>query len=178
MVAGLRSPLRTWARGAGVSAVTSDDAEGLRAALVENALEGRGSATPTGAADGRGLVESAAPEEAPAASATVVLVDDVERVAGGPVDDVLCAALDGALGPCAVVAAGSPEDVVSAYRGVLPAMRRSRRALLLHPVPPGAGEVGGVRLPPPRPGPPGRAVLLRGGRTSAVQLACPDAGSP
>ena len=157
-----RSPLARWAVAAGVPCPGAGDAAAVGRALHE-AAPAAGGATGHGG-DGTGAV--------------LVVVDEVAHVAGRHGEDVLLAALEGSL-PVAVVAAGDGEDVLGAFRGLAVALRRSRQAVLLHPVAPGAGEVAGVRLVPPPPGPPGRAVVIASGRTTTVQVACvEDASSP
>ena len=147
-----RSPLARWALAAGAPCPDAGDA-----AAVERSLRGAASSARPGGGD----------------AAVLVLLDEIGHVVGRPGEDVLLAALGGPR-PVAVVAAGDGEDVLGAFRGLAVALRRSRRALLLHPVAPGAGEVAGVRLVPPPPGPPGRALLIASGRTTTVQVACTD----
>ena len=151
------SPLARWALAAGAPCPDVDEAAAVDRALGEAALATR--------PDGGGTTGRS--------DAALVLVDDVGHVAGRSGEDVLLAALEGPR-PVAVVAAGDGEDVLGAFRGLAVALRRSRRAVLLHPVAPGAGEVAGVRLAPPPPGPPGRALLLASGRTTTVQVACAE----
>ena len=159
-----RSPLARWALAAGVPCPDVGDAAAVADAVREAAA---GIAAVRAAQHGDGGTD-----------AVLVLVDDVGHVAGRPGEDVLLAALEGPR-PVAVVAAGDGDDVLGAFRGLAVALRRSRQAVLLHPVAPGAGEVAGLRLVPPPPGPPGRAVVVASGRTSTVQVACTgDASGP
>lgn len=162
VIAPHRSPLARWARGAGLARPDAGDASAVR-----RALDGAATSRPSVGADAGA---------APGGGAVLVLVDDLEHLGGRAGEDVLLAALEGAH-PVAVVAAGSGEDVLGAFRGLAVALRRSRRALLLHPVAPGSGEVAGLRLVPPPPGPPGRALLVASGRTTTVQVARAE-GSP
>ncbi|GHE10550.1 FtsK/SpoIIIE domain-containing protein [Klenkia taihuensis] len=99
----------------------------------------------------------------------VVVADDL-----GQLPDALLDALAAVTGPgCAavLVAAAAPGDVAGAYRGPLPALRRTRTALLLQPAR-GDGELLGLRLPrAPLPARPGAGWLVTGGTTTRVQVA-------
>jgi S-DNA-T family DNA segregation ATPase FtsK/SpoIIIE len=107
---------------------------------------------------------------------STVLVDDTQ-VAGIPssAPDDLEALLVSRVGIGPVVVASSPTELLSAYRG-LPAVAKSARSgLLLGPAGPGEAEVFGLRSERRPPGPPGRALLIQGGRAVSVQLALPPA---
>ncbi|MER5643745.1 FtsK/SpoIIIE domain-containing protein [Streptosporangium sp. NPDC002524] len=103
-----------------------------------------------------------------------VVVDDAERLSDGIAADVLdrivrTARDDGNL----VIAAGTTEDLaVHRYRGWLAGMRRARAGLLLNPASYVDGEVLDVKLPRSTGGgwPAGRALLIRRGRSIAVQI--------
>jgi S-DNA-T family DNA segregation ATPase FtsK/SpoIIIE len=109
-----------------------------------------------------------------------VVVDDAEDLADGMAADALekltrTVRDDGNL----VIAAGTTDDLtMQRYRGWLAGMRRSRCGLLLNPLSHVDGEVFEVRLPRSTQGgwPPGRAMLVRRGATTAVQIALPAAG--
>ncbi|MHA3705130.1 FtsK/SpoIIIE domain-containing protein [Jatrophihabitans sp. YIM 134969] len=95
---------------------------------------------------------------------TLVLLDDADDLTDTPVSDALTTALrTAAPGRIAVVAAGRPDELLTAYRGVVAEVRRARRGLLLRPGP-GDGDLVGIRSGRSRAGwPPGRGVLVAGG---------------
>ena len=102
------------------------------------------------------------------ATTKLILVDDADAFAATTVDDAACAVL-GSRGAHLVVAGADTHSLSRAYRGLVPALLRSRRALLLQPSP-SDGDLVAMRLPP---GPahdriPGRGVLI-GGVTSSAQ---------
>lgn len=120
---------------------------------------------------GRRLADLAArPEPA------VLLVDDVERLESTPVEPVLLALLERVAAdpaPLAVVAAGNADALATAFRGIAPALRRHRAGLLLRPSGGLDADLLGTRIPRLDAAPPGRGVLVLGGRTSVVQVALP-----
>jgi DNA segregation ATPase FtsK/SpoIIIE, S-DNA-T family len=74
-----------------------------------------------------------------------------------------------------VVLACSPTDVLSGFRGLPVAARAARQGLVLgHPA--AAAEVFGVRVTRYPGAPPGRATLIRDGRSTSVQLPLPPVG--
>jgi len=76
-------------------------------------------------------------------------------------------------GLTSVVAAAEAALARRAYDGVVPALRRDRRALLLQPDVELDGDLVGVRLTrrTARPLPPGRGELVERGHVSLVQVA-------
>jgi S-DNA-T family DNA segregation ATPase FtsK/SpoIIIE len=157
------SPLAAWARAHDLPRPDGRDEAAVAAGLA--ALEG---------------------SRGPAQPPPVVLVDDVDRLAGTGTEEVLLRLL---LAPAAgadhaglqhpgppaavVVAAGTTAELLAAYRGLAAQLRRSRSGLVLHPSGPGDGELLGTALPRSPPGPVGRATLVTGGRARVVQLAAP-----
>ncbi len=110
----------------------------------------------------------------------VVLVDDAELI-GEHAATELASFWQQARGTGgALVIAGSTEELVLQYRGVVVDVRREGHGLLLAPRRPGDGELLGVRLPRTSPGPvpAGRGVLIRRGIPLPVQVACPPATVP
>ncbi|HEU4675571.1 MAG TPA: FtsK/SpoIIIE domain-containing protein [Motilibacteraceae bacterium] len=106
----------------------------------------------------------------------VLLVDDVERFDSSPLEPALLALLDRAssdAAPLAVVAAGNADALATAFRGLAPALRRHRAGLLLRPSGGLEADLLGTRVPRLDAAPPGRGVLVLGGRTSVVQVALP-----
>jgi S-DNA-T family DNA segregation ATPase FtsK/SpoIIIE len=106
----------------------------------------------------------------------VLLVDDVERLDSSPLEPALLALLDQAssgAAPLAVVAAGNADALATAFRGLAPALRRHRAGLLLRPSGGLEADLLGTRVPRLDAAPPGRGVLVLGGRTSVVQVALP-----
>jgi S-DNA-T family DNA segregation ATPase FtsK/SpoIIIE len=110
---------------------------------------------------------------------TVVLVDDVELLAGAADEDVLLGHLDGlgtgdrASSVGALLLAGTTGDLLGRFRGVVPAARRWRTGVLLHPFGQADADLLGTRLPRPAAGPVGRATLVRAGAAEVLQLAAP-----
>jgi S-DNA-T family DNA segregation ATPase FtsK/SpoIIIE len=123
-----------------------------------------------------------------------LLVDDASWLAG-PLDELLLGRLDerdrggerepsshdgglteaggrwpGGTGPH-ILAGCTPGQAAVSFRGVLPRLRDRRTGLLLGAVAPGDGEALGVQVPARPAGPPGRALLVVGGRIRAIQLA-------
>jgi S-DNA-T family DNA segregation ATPase FtsK/SpoIIIE len=103
-----------------------------------------------------------------------VLVDDAELVVQSP----LAPALERVVRQTRdtgtfVVAAGTTDDLVLGYRGLVVDVRRSRTGLLLSPQGPADGDLLGVRLPlrPPPTAPPGRGLLCVRGQVEPVQVA-------
>ncbi|NIZ93246.1 hypothetical protein F1544_19870 [Kineosporiaceae bacterium B12] len=77
---------------------------------------------------------------------------------------------------CAVVAAGSLDDLTALYRGPVVALKRQRAGILLGPRSPNDGDLLGVRLSRTSlGGPTGRGVLVRAGSAEAVQVLAPAA---
>jgi S-DNA-T family DNA segregation ATPase FtsK/SpoIIIE len=109
-----------------------------------------------------------------AGGAAALLVDDADALAYAPVGDVLTAhLLTGPAGP--VVVAGSYEGLAGCYRGFCADVRGSGAGLLLAPDGPLASQLLGVAVPrPTAPAPPGRGLLVRGGRAVPVQVAVAD----
>jgi S-DNA-T family DNA segregation ATPase FtsK/SpoIIIE len=111
------------------------------------------------------------------AGPVAVAVDDAELLGDSPVADLLeeltrTARDQGSI----VVAAGTTEDLIGhRYRGWLALIRRSRCGLLLNPSSHIDGEVFDLRLPRSTCGgwPPGRALLVRQGATTPVQVPLP-----
>ncbi|KPM53334.1 cell division protein FtsK [Frankia sp. R43] len=115
-------------------------------------------------------------EAAPAGSQTVFLVDDVESVTGTPLGEELAALLrDDRADESRLVAAGTTEDLVNQFRGLVVDARRSRCGVLLTPTGPADGDLFGVRLPRALcgPGPPGRGLLIRRGEITPIQVVNP-----
>ena len=91
----------------------------------------------------------------------VVLIDDCEAFAAGPIEAELAALADRSdgAGP-AVVASARSDDAATSYRGIVAAVRRSHTGILLRPSAVD-GDLLGVRLPRVRPATtPGRGVLV------------------
>ena len=113
----------------------------------------------------------------PADRPTVLLVDDLEVVGSdGPLADAIVAHL-GALRdrPGLVVAAGTAEDLGSAYRGPAATIKKSRCGLILAPSTPNDGDIFGLRLPRSvfGAGVPGRGLLVTAGGYQQVQVPVP-----
>jgi S-DNA-T family DNA segregation ATPase FtsK/SpoIIIE len=110
---------------------------------------------------------------------TVVLVDDAELLAGAADEGVLLGRVgdlgrDGPAGSMsALVLAGTTADLLGRFRGLVPAARRWRTGVLLHPFGPADADLLGVRLPRAPAGPAGRATLVRAGAAEVLQLAAP-----
>jgi len=147
-----RSPLREL-RGAGVVAALDGDAGREETAAAFAAL-----------APGPGLAPS------------LLLVDDLEVLGqDGHLPDAATAHLETLRDTgCAVVAAGSPDDLAGLYRGPVVALKRRRTGVLLGPRTPADGDLFGVRLPRAcLGGPAGRGVLVRAGTAEPVQVLVP-----
>lgn len=104
----------------------------------------------------------------------VCLVDDVEALLGGELEEVLATYADAAQ-TGSVVAAGTLSGLIPQYRGLIGALRRGGHGLVLSPGPRGA-ELFGTPLPDGEPPLPGRGYLVQEHRTVAVQVAVP--GTP
>ena len=102
----------------------------------------------------------------------VAVVDDVEALTDTAAGDVLTDLVKSDDGARAVIAAGRSDELPMLFRGPSVAVRASRCGLLLAPGPPD-GDLLGTRIPRGA-GPliPGRGLLVVGGRSGAVQVAC------
>ncbi|WP_315098066.1 hypothetical protein, partial [uncultured Cellulomonas sp.] len=110
---------------------------------------------------------------ATARAAPVLLVDDIDELerARPAVGELVTGLL--ATGTCAVVASSTASTAAAAFRGVLPALTRLRRTLVLDAHDPASAELVGERAPwsvDPRHRPPGRGVLLSGRTATVVQV--------
>jgi S-DNA-T family DNA segregation ATPase FtsK/SpoIIIE len=107
-----------------------------------------------------------------------IVVDDAELVGDGPEGAALERIVRNArdTGTVVVAAATTEELLLNRYRGWLATARRSRTGLLLAPGTPTDGEVFDIRLPrgQGRSWPAGRALLVRRGNNSPVQVPMPD----
>jgi S-DNA-T family DNA segregation ATPase FtsK/SpoIIIE len=106
---------------------------------------------------------------------TALFVDDVELVG---VDGWLVDTITSHLGRLrdsgsVLVAAGTTDDLGSAYRGPAAALKKSRSGVLLSPATPNDGDMFGIRLPRSVTGgmPPGRGLLVASGQWELVQVA-------
>ncbi|OAA26567.1 DNA segregation ATPase FtsK/SpoIIIE, S-DNA-T family [Frankia sp. EI5c] len=109
----------------------------------------------------------------PTGRRTVLLVDDVELVTATPLGEALAGVLRGARdSEQGLVAAGTTEELITQFRGLVVEARRSRCGLLLAPGGPVEGDLFGVRLPRPlcHPAPPGRGVLVQRGHIRPIQV--------
>ncbi|MGF7236048.1 MAG: FtsK/SpoIIIE domain-containing protein, partial [Frankia sp.] len=116
-------------------------------------------ATATAAAEGQPLV---------------VIADDAELLADAPLADALADFVKDARDTGnALVAAGTTEDLQSAYRGFTVDARRSRCGVLLCPASPLEGDLFTVRLPRSTVGAtlPGRGLLAVRGQLTPIQVA-------
>jgi S-DNA-T family DNA segregation ATPase FtsK/SpoIIIE len=99
----------------------------------------------------------------------VVVADDLSSLPDAVLDALGSATSPG--GRVLVVASGTAADLAGSFRGPAVALRRSRTALLLRPVP-GDAELFGLRTPrtplPPRPG---AGWLITAGQATRVQVA-------
>jgi S-DNA-T family DNA segregation ATPase FtsK/SpoIIIE len=109
---------------------------------------------------------------------TLLLADDSDLFADTPTGDALAALTAGSRRDVAVVVAARDDDVTLAFRGIAAAVRRSRRAIVLHP-----GRSHDALAVAPRsrsPAPAGRGILLDPESTRgadgpiAVQIALPS----
>jgi S-DNA-T family DNA segregation ATPase FtsK/SpoIIIE len=107
-------------------------------------------------------------------SARVVLVDDVERIIGSPLETALLG-LVGDRGRSLVVA-GTASALHGSFRGLATLARAHRTGVLLRPVSPTDGELLGVRALLDDAAPAGRGVLVARGRQTIVQVAVPTPG--
>ncbi len=109
--------------------------------------------------------------EALEAGPVVAVVDDIALLTDTAAGDVVTDVLKSDDGVRAVIAAGRNDEVAMLFRGPAVTVRADRCGLLLSPGPTD-GDLLGVRLPRGvGPAPPGRGVLVVGGRVSAVQVA-------
>jgi len=106
--------------------------------------------------------------------ASVVLVDDVSRIADTPTEDALMTWAAGlrAHGG-ALVVAGETEQLAGTYRGIVPLVAWSRTGILLQPAGPADGAVLGVAPAGGDLRVPGRGVVVHRGRMTPVQVAVP-----
>jgi S-DNA-T family DNA segregation ATPase FtsK/SpoIIIE len=100
--------------------------------------------------------------------ASVVLVDDAERL-DGPTESLLLAAA--AHPRQSVVVAGLTSALLGSYRGLAGLARSHRTGVLLRPESPTDGDVLGVRADLFDETPPGRALLVVRGTSTPVQVA-------
>ncbi|HEX6685130.1 MAG TPA: FtsK/SpoIIIE domain-containing protein [Candidatus Limnocylindrales bacterium] len=103
----------------------------------------------------------------------VVIVDDAEMLSDSQVAyDLERIAQRARDGGTAIVAAGLSEDLShQRFRGWIAALRRERAGLLLNPTGPADGDLFDLKLPRhPQPGPPGRGLLVRHGKTMPIQV--------
>lgn len=107
-----------------------------------------------------------------------LLVDDVELLAAAPLGEDLAAFWRDTHGSGnLLVVAGTTDDLVNQFRGLVADARRSRCGLLLSPAGPADGDLFGVRLPRALcagPDPPGRGLLLRRGGILPIQVIDPQ----
>ena len=101
------------------------------------------------------------------AASRLILLDDADTLLGTAVDELVCGVLNSAPADHLVVGSATTQSVARAFRGLVAALLRDRRLLVLEPGP-SDGDLVGVRLPPgPAPRPtPGRGVLVGGFTTS------------
>ncbi len=104
-----------------------------------------------------------------------VLVDDAARLAGDPIETVLQEVLrlvdedDGV-----IAVAATPAHVGESFRGLLAQVAGAGTGLLLGALGYGEEAALGLRRPVPTEELPGRGLLVRHGRATAVQVARPD----
>jgi S-DNA-T family DNA segregation ATPase FtsK/SpoIIIE len=104
----------------------------------------------------------------------VAVVDDVERLAGSGIDDVLTElARSGRQTGAGVVCAGMTHELLTQFRGLAVEVRRQQTGVLLHPSSPADGELFTVRASPVRERFPGRGLHVDRGRLTPVQVALP-----
>jgi S-DNA-T family DNA segregation ATPase FtsK/SpoIIIE len=106
----------------------------------------------------------------------VVLVDDAEMMHDAPNSDVLeRIILTGRDSDHGLILAGATSDLGRAYTGFIPAALKSRCGLLVSIESPQDGDMFGLKLPRnARPGPLGRGLLIRPGRSSPIQIPVED----
>ncbi len=103
----------------------------------------------------------------------VVLIDDLDQLAGMPAEDALTEYLARNRSTGAIVCgSGAAPELAAAFRGLAPALRRRQTGILLQP---GRhdGEVFTVRLGSTDARRPGRGVLVVRGQVREVQVAVP-----
>jgi S-DNA-T family DNA segregation ATPase FtsK/SpoIIIE len=106
----------------------------------------------------------------------VAVVDDVERLAGSGVEEVLIDLVrSGRQTGAGVVCAGMTHELLTQFRGLAVEVRRQQTGLLLHPSSPTDGELFTVRASPLRERLPGRGLHVERGRLTPVQVALPRA---
>jgi S-DNA-T family DNA segregation ATPase FtsK/SpoIIIE len=116
--------------------------------------------------------------EAIEAGPVVTVVDDIALLTDTAAGDVVTDVLKSDDGMRAVIASGRNDEVAMLFRGPAVTVRAGRCGLLLSPSPTD-GDLLGVRLPRGvGPAPPGRGVLVVGGRVSAIQVAADGALPP
>jgi DNA segregation ATPase FtsK/SpoIIIE, S-DNA-T family len=103
----------------------------------------------------------------------VVVADDAELLVNGPLEDPLEKILvSGRDGDHGLIMAGATSDFGRAYSGFVPQALKSRCGVLVGLEGPTDGDLFGVRLPRNAgAGPLGRALLVRAGSSTPVQLA-------
>ncbi|WP_337063244.1 FtsK/SpoIIIE domain-containing protein [Kineococcus sp. G2] len=145
-----RSPLRELPAHPGLVAALTADAERAEAQEAFEALAPGADAPPS-----------------------LLLVDDLELLGqDGVLADGVTAHLERLRDSgCAVVAAGTLEELTSMYRGPVVALKRQRTGVLLSPRAAGDGDLFGVRLSRSAlGGPAGRGLLVRAGTGESVQV--------
>ena len=107
----------------------------------------------------------------------LLVIDDLDDLeAREPAAADALAALLGSPGPLRLVAATTTAHAVASFRGVVPALVRTRRLLVLDLVEPGAADLlgpEGLWLVDPHHHPPGRGALRLGRDVVPVQVAAP-----
>ena len=106
----------------------------------------------------------------------VVVVDDADRLLDAPVSSVLQEVVDAVDREGGALAVAATTDrLATQFRGPAVEVARRRTGVLLTPRGFADGDVLGVRTQPTEPGPPGRGLLVRSGRSVEVQLGRPGA---
>lgn len=108
------------------------------------------------------------------AATCLVVIDDGEELADGPLgDDLLALVRRGRAAGVHIIAAAELKSAARAFTGWLPELRKERHGLILQPGPDTTGDVLGVALP--RAGgralPPGRGYYVQRGTVELVQVA-------